>query len=167
MYSKQIIKSILMVLLISSALASCEYDTQIAHPANYVKIYMPQAVNNPVEFTYSDSTQVIIYGADYGGPNYPTKNIMVEFEVNNAYVDSFNIKNNTHYAPLPPKSYTLQQTSSVIHKGKVSTKPLSLTINRIQAIDTLKKYLLPICLVSADGYKINEELDVAYFVVRF
>lgn len=157
--------SIILGILVT--LSACEYDTSIPNPSHYAEVYMPQAVDNPVEFSYSDSTKVIIYGANFGGPGYPKDEIEVMFEVNNAYVDSFNMRNNSNYFPLAKKSYMLQQTSAVIPKGKVSTIPLELRLEKTAGIDTLRQYLLPLQIVKVNGCKVNEDLAITYFVISF
>jgi endonuclease/exonuclease/phosphatase family metal-dependent hydrolase len=146
----------------------CKYNTDIAHPEKYVQVYMPQAAKNPVtsDFIMSDSMQTIIYGANYGGTGYPDKNITVKFKVNTALVDSFNKRNETSYLPLPGGSYTLEASTSIIPKGKVSTDPLELKIKTIGALETGVEYLLPLQIIQADNDSVSSSLGVTYYVIK-
>jgi hypothetical protein len=165
------VKSILFfagVILCISLFTSCKYDTQIAHPEKYVKIYMPEAQKSPQNFIYemSDKPDTIIYGASYGGTGYPKKDITVQFGVDKALVDSFNIKHDTHYQPMPEGSYDLESKSSVIPNGKLSTKPLSLTIKTEGILEPSTKYLLPLKIVSTDrNIPISKTLRVKYNII--
>ncbi|SEN14734.1 protein of unknown function [Chitinophaga rupis] len=152
-------------------LAACKnkYDLPDQPLANYIKVYMPAAVNNPVSrvLAITDSAQVIIYGADYGGAGYPQADIPVTFSVNPALVDSFNRANNTAYTLLPEHGYTLSETSAVIPRGQLSTPPLELAVKTSGAdgIAALKDYLLPISIVKST-ITVNEQLRTVYFVIR-
>jgi hypothetical protein len=146
---------------------ACKYNTEIAHPEDYVKIYMPQAIGNPVTYNFvmSDTDQTIIYGANYGGTGYPESNINIEFQVDNSLVDSFNLKNEVSYSPMPPKSYQLEMTQAVIPKGKVSTEPLEIKIKTIGALKSSVKYLLPLRISKAGKDSISISLEVTYFLI--
>jgi hypothetical protein len=130
---------------------------------------MPAAVNNPVNrvLAITDSAQVIIYGADYGGAGYPQADIPVSFSVNPALVDSFNRANNTAYTLLPEHGYTLSATTAVIPHGQLSTPPLELAVKTsgADAIPALKDYLLPISIVKST-VTVNEQLRTVFFVIR-
>ena len=139
--------------------------------SDYEKIYMPQAVNNPVKkiLPVSDTAQTIIYGANYGGQDYPSQDVPVDFAINPAMVDSFNLKNNTKYKALPAGSYSFKQTSAIIQKGTLATQPLACTVSTggPNGIDVLTDYLLPITLVaSKSNIPVNEELRTTYFLIR-
>ena len=148
-------------------LGSCKYDTDIATPEAYERIYMPQAGSNPVTYhlVMSDTAQTLIYGADFGGVNYPTSDIKVHFTVEPSLVDSFNAKNNTAYQLLPEDSYTLEATDAVIAKGKVSTKPLALKVSTIGKLLHGIQYLLPIRVNTGEKIKSTEGLEVTYFLI--
>ena len=137
--------------------------------AAYNKVYMPLAVNNPKVYAFlvADTTQAMIYSANYGGQDYPTDNIQVTFSPNTTLVDSFNAANHTTYLPMPEKSYTLSATSSTILKGGLSTGPLTINVKTTGAgsIDIMKDYLLPVSIVSASA-KINESLRTTFYKVR-
>lgn len=155
------------LLLSALYLGSCKYDTDIATPEAYERIYMPQAGGNPVtyHFIMSDTAQTLIYGADYGGVDYPAADISVHFSVAPALVDSFNVKNNTAYQLLPADSYVMEATDAVIAKGKLSTKPLALKVSTIGKLEHGVQYLLPIEVSTTKGIKNSEGLGVTYFLV--
>jgi len=152
-------------------LAACKdkYDLPDQPLSKYIKVYMPAAVNNPVNrvLAITDSAQVIIYGADYGGADYPQADIPVTFSVNPALVDSFNRANNTAYTLLPEHGYTLSAISAVIPRGQLSTPPLELAVKTSGAggIAALKDYLLPISIVKST-VTVNEQLRTTFFVIR-
>ena len=152
-------------------LTSCKdkYDLPAQPLSNYTKIYMPEAVNNPVNYTLkiTDSPQAIIYGANYGGQDYPSQDIPVTFTVNNALVDSFNKANSTSYAALPNGSYTVAKAASLIPGGQLSTGPLRITVrtNGAGSIDALKNYLLPVTL-SSTAAKVNENLQTTFYTIK-
>jgi hypothetical protein len=139
--------------------------------SDYEKIYMPQAVNNPVKkvLQITDSAQVIIYGANYGGQDYPAQDIQVDFAINESLVDSFNLKNNTQYKPLPANSFSFTQTSAIIQKGTLATTPLEIKISTsgANAPEVLTDYLLPVTIsVSKGNIKVNEDLRTTYYLIR-
>lgn len=142
--------------------------------SDYEKVYMPQAVNNPVKnnVSISDTPQTIIYGANYGGQDYPASDIQVGFAVNQALVDSFNLKNNTQYKALPPNTFSFTQTSAIIQKGTLSTAPLEIKVNTAgqNAIEVLTDYLLPVSISDTKlvngSIKVNEDLRTTYYLIK-
>jgi hypothetical protein len=166
--SRNKILSIAGALLLLTACKD-KYDLPAQPLSNYTKIYMPEAVNNPVNYTLkiTDSPQAIVYGAYYGGQDYPSQDIPVTFTVNNALVDSFNKANNTSYAVVPDGTYTLAKAASLIPGGQLSTGPLRITVrtNGTGSIDALKNYLLPVTLSSAAA-KVNENLKTTFYTIK-
>ncbi|HVU55226.1 MAG TPA: DUF1735 domain-containing protein [Puia sp.] len=152
-------------------LASCKdkYDLPAQPLSAYTKIYMPEAVNNPVNYTLkiTDSVQTIVYGANYGGQGYPSQDIPVSFAVNNALVDSFNAANGASYATVPDGAYTFAKTTAIIPRGGLTTGPLEISIrtNGAGAIDALKSYLLPVTL-STSSAPINQALQTTFFIIK-
>lgn len=147
--------------------AGCKYDTQIAHPEQYANVFMPQAARSPISYNFvmADTTETIVYGAAYGGTDYPSKDLTVTFGADTSLTDSFNLANSTDYLPMPAGSYTLGATSAVIPKGKLYTDPLEAKIKTIGAIEPSTKYLLPIRIESASGgIKVGE--GVVYYVIQ-
>ena len=162
---------ILLLATYALLLPACKdkYDLPSQPLSNYTKIYMPEAVNSPVNYTLkiTDSPQSIIYGANYGGQDYPSQDIPVTFSVNNALVDSFNTANNTSYAVVPDGAYILAKASSIIPRGQLTTGPLELTIrtNGVGSIEALKNYLLPVTL-STSSAKVNEKLRTTFYTIK-
>lgn len=131
---------------------------------------MPQAVNGGTvmkTLKITDSVQTVIYGANFGGQNYPAGDIPVTFMINNTKVDSFNRANKTSYPILPDSSYALSNTSAVIPKGQVTTLPLTVSFKTkgTGAMDPLKMYVLPVSIATAT-VKINEALRTTFYVVK-
>lgn len=163
------IQTVLLSLCVAGVVFNgCEPRTHFAGNGKYGQIYMPQAVDLPDEHSLimSDSVQTIIYGVDYGGPNYPNSDIQVHFSVNSALVDSFNTANGTNYKMMPAAGYKLSQKTAVIPAGNVKTKPLKLKIKTIGILQTHTNYLLPISLDTNDGIKINKDLQTTYFLIN-
>ena len=149
-------------------LSGCKYDTEIAHPENYVKIYMPQGIDNPAshELIMSDTVQTIIYGANYGGTGSPASDITVDFTAETSLTEAFNKENNTSYLPMPEGSFELEATTAIIPKGKTSTKPLKLKISTIGALEPDVSYLLPIRVATQTDSLISHDLGVTYFAIE-
>lgn len=167
MRSIQDLKIIFVLLLLSGIFVSCKYDTQIAKPKDYVKVYMPQAVNSPDVYTLDqlDSIPNIVFGANYGGPDYPSKDIKVTFMVDPSLTEIYNAKNNTDYVPAPTDSYVIDKLSVVIPKGKLSTEPLNLKINTQKLDASHTGYMIPLEIVAVDGARMNQKLSVTYFLI--
>ena len=150
---------------------SCHKPIEIpgGNPKDFEQVYMPEAARNPniVTLTMIDSVQTIVYGANFGGYGYPASDIQIQFEVNESLVDSFNMVNGTNYAVLPNSCYSLEQLSSLISKGKLSTEPLLIRINPVNNLTTFKKYLLPVSISGIDpDYPVNPKLKTTFFVVQ-
>lgn len=164
-------RNILLAATLVILQASCKdkYDLPAQPLSGYTKIYMPEAVNNPVNYTLkiTDSTQTIVYGANYGGQDYPSQDIPVTFTVNNSLVDSFNTANGTNYAIMPDGAYVLAKTAAVIPKGGLSTGPLEIAVRTSGAgsMEALKDYLLPLTL-SAASVSINEPLRTTFYTIK-
>lgn len=158
-----------IVVFVAMLFGSCRYNTDIANPQQFVKIYMPQAVDNPVEYHFimSDTDQVIIYGGNYGGTGYPSSDIPVEFIADTSLTNSYNQQKGTHYVSMPAGSFSLEQTKAIIPKGKVSTKPLELRIKTLGALEPSVSYLLPLKIkTSKTDSTVSKELGITYFVIE-
>lgn len=135
----------------------------------YNKVYMPSAVNtaDTINLKMADSIQSFVYGAYFGGYSYPTQDIKVDFEVSTALVDSFNLKHGSNYTLLPEGSYTLEKTSAIIPKGKLSSNPLHISINPLGKLVIFKEYLLPVSISKIDdGITLNQNLKTSYYIVK-
>ncbi|WP_316816353.1 BT_3987 domain-containing protein [Pedobacter nyackensis] len=145
----------------------CKPQLGIENSDTYTQIYMPQAVNNPIEstFFFSDDIDTLIYGANFGGPANNDYDIGVQFKVDPALVAPYNTKTGSDFQLLPADVYEMETPSSVILKGSVTTGPLVIKI-KTNKIPGVRKYLLPVTLSSGNNpYKINNDLKTAYFVV--
>lgn len=151
--------------------AGCKDDLNLPYQPveSYNRVYMPQAVNGPIVRTLkiTDSVQTLVYGANFGGQDYPVEDIAVNFTVNQQKADSFNNANRTSYALLPADSYTLSATAAVIPKGKLSTEPLIITFktNGAGAMVALRTYILPITLTTKTG-TVTEGLRTTFYIVK-
>jgi len=172
MLTKNISKFILFAGLAgSSLLYSCKDKVDLPNQPvdSYSQVYMPEAVNNPVVKTFkiTDSAQTTTYGANFGGQNYPTTDIPINFTVNSAMVDSFNVVNKTNYTLLPARSYTLSNPTATILKGQLSTSPFTISFKTkgADAMDALKTYLLPVS-ISTTAAKVNQTLRTTFYQVK-
>lgn len=150
-------------------LAGCKYDTDISNPGDYVKIYMPQAAEAPAKrtFTMADTAQTIIFGAAYGGTDYPSRDIEVKFKADESLVTAFNAANGTDYEPLPAASYELMSSTGLIKKGALKTEPLKIKVRTKGVLEPFKQYLLPVSIEQIGGeLQVNEDLRTAYFLVE-
>lgn len=158
----------LLLVLLCGLFTSCKYDTQIAHPREYVKVFIPAAKESPVIYTLKDldsTSNSIVFSAYYGGPKYPDANIKVEFIVDVSLVKRYNDNNSTDYLPAPQGSYEVGELSGVIPEGKVSTGFLNLDIQPNE-LEENSKYMIPLEIVTVDGAKFSNSLSIAYFVIN-
>ena len=135
----------------------------------YDMVYMPGAAHVPdtVTIKMTDSIQNVVYGAYYGGYDYPVHDINVEFEVSTTLVDSFNLKHGTKYVVLPEGAFTLEQTTAIIPKGNVSTAPLHISINPFGKLIKATNYLLPVSISKIDAdVKLNEKMKTTYYLIK-
>ncbi|MCK7554005.1 discoidin domain-containing protein [Chitinophaga sedimenti] len=165
------IKRLFLLTGVLATLAACkdEYDLPEQPLENYISVYMPQAVNSPVSKTpdIADTLQYIIYGANYGGQDYPGKDINISFKVDPLLADSFNTANNTSYELLPTKGYDLETLESTIGKGKLNTAPLKVSVRTkgVNSIDALKTYILPVSIATSSE-KVNEKLRTTFYIIK-
>lgn len=160
-----------LIIGLTGIFSSCQEKTEIpgGDPQDFEQVYMPEAVRNPniVTLTMADSVQNIVYGANFGGYGYPSRDIRVQFNVNETLVDSFNQANGTNYPVLPSNSYSLSKTSATISKGTISTEALYLGINPSISLTTFKSYLLPVSIeLAGQEYPVNARLKTTFYVVQ-
>ncbi len=164
-------------LILFFILASCtlwygckdKFDLPNQPVEGYNKVYMPEAVNNPVVKTFiiTDSIQTLTYGANYGGFGYPSADIPISFSVNKGVVDSFNKVNNTNYPILPDGSYTLSNANATIKQGQLGTAPFSISVKTkgTGAMNALTTYLLPVSITSTT-VNTNNALRTTFYEVK-
>lgn len=161
-----------MVLASAIAFSGCKEELNLPDQPleNYTRIYMPQAVNGPIKYDFSNSDSIgrpIIYGANYGGAGYPDKDITVNFNVDESLLDSFNRANNTSYLLLPSRSYTMESATGVIKKGELATSPFKIIVRTSgdnAPPDMSKTYLLPVKITDASA-TINQALRIHFCIV--
>ncbi len=149
---------------------ACEETVEIPGGSNdvYARVYMPRAVDYPnsIILKMADAEQSFVYGAYFGGYADNNKNIQIQFEINPALVDSFNVRNGSNYSILPEGSYAFT-SGAVIKSGALSTEPLHLKINPYGVLTLFEKYILPISINTvSDGVAVHPELRTAYYVVE-
>lgn len=150
-------------------LSGCKYDTDISNPEQYAKVYMPQAAESVSKhiLQITDTAQTIVFGAAYGGPEYPQEDINVKFKVDLDMVAEFNQNNGTSYTPLPAQSYTIDDFEGQINKGSLSSAPLKIKVKTKGVLAPFVQYLLPVSIESISGsVPLNEKLKTAYFLVE-
>jgi hypothetical protein len=165
------ITTILLLFLLAANFTGCKDKLDFLPDqtvSDYVRIYMPQAVNPQAVRTLkiTDDIQTAIYGANLGGLGYAATDIQVTFRVNKTAVDSFNTVNRTTYALLPESAYTLSALNAVIPQGGLSTAPLKINFKTkgAGAMDAFRTYILPIS-ISGSGMKVNESLRTTCYLV--
>ncbi|WP_169305637.1 BT_3987 domain-containing protein [Sphingobacterium alkalisoli] len=151
-------------------MSSCETIDipKIDEVNNYNLVYMPAAVSPVVKgFTYKDTIYKMTYGAGFGGgEQYPSEEIVVNFEVHPDSVVAYNQVNDTQYEILPPECYELTTLAATIAPNTVSTEPLSILINPSKGMELFKTYLLPVSIRTISGNaQINRSLATAYYLV--
>jgi len=159
-------KYLILGLLVLSV--SCNKEELRYNPADWEKLYMPQAISNPAQrpLIMRDTAQTIVYGVAYAGTDFPTSDIAVTFQADPDKVATFNTAHATNYEVLPANSYTFQSTT-VIPAGKTNSTALHLQVKTIGALEPLVDYLLPISLTQvADNLTINPNLQTTYFLIR-
>lgn len=159
----------LAILLAGGIISSCKYDTSIANPDDYVKIYMSQAAESPANRTFimADTLNTIIFGASYGGPANLEQDVQVTFKASPELVTTYNQANETNYEVLPANSYTFESTSGVIKKGETATAPLKIKLKTKGVLTQFKQYLLPVSIVEVSGNKpLNNALKTTFFRVE-
>lgn len=159
-------KIFFIIACISVAFTSCDkYDTGIEDPAGYNNVYMPRAVvNNPyiTGLPLADTTYTFPYSAYLGGLPTLSSALNIQFEVKKALVDSFNLKHNTSYQPLPDGSYQLEQNTT-IPAGQRATSTLTLSI-KTSNVNPFQAYILPLSIANADGQRINDANGTTYYI---
>lgn len=158
----------ILALLFAVGAMACKKKL-IDDTAQYSRLYMPQAIEYPAmrSLIMTDTVQHIVFGAAFGGVDDQPALINVQFTVNPALVDSFNLKNGTSYALLPASSYQLEKLETAIAAGKVSSVPLRLSVKTVGGLEPSTDYLLPVSIQQTDaGIPVNEHLRTTWFQIR-
>ncbi|HEX9511477.1 MAG TPA: DUF1735 domain-containing protein [Puia sp.] len=130
-------------------------------------IYMPQAYSTKgnLSLVLLDSAQKVVFGAAYGGLNYPSQDVTVNFKIDTTIIAAYNLQYGTSYVPFPAASYTSSALSSVIKAGKTSSDPLYLSVvtSKLNASTT---YMLPVTLTSASSGTVDSSLKTTFFTIN-
>lgn len=158
-----------LTVLLGGLFSGCEPQELVVPDADsYSKVFMQSATENPneVEFEMTDEWYSIPVGAGFGGVDLPSSPITVEFRVDLSLVDAFNEANGTNYPAVPEESYEFDQASAVIPASKTSSNVLDLRVNPSK-LTGIMAHLLPVVIEKAEGgATINEQLRVAYYLVK-
>ncbi|EOR96783.1 sialidase precursor, exo-alpha-sialidase [Arcticibacter svalbardensis MN12-7] len=132
----------------------------------YSSVYMPQAVNSPAvhQFRFSNTTDSIFYGANFGGPGVLSTDVQVSFEEDATLVSKFNETNFTNYKVMPEGSFAFEQNNAVISKDKKSTDPLRISIFT-DKLDGVGGYLLPVTVKTEGPITVSESLKTTYYLI--
>ena len=153
------------IISVGALMVSCNKADKIILK-NEGTIYMPQAVGAraTLALRLADTPQVVVFGAAYGGLQYPGQDISVGFKVDTTLVAAYNAKNGTSYLVLPAASYTISGLTSVIKSGSTSSDPLGIAISS-KAIRFGTHYMLPITLTNISSGTLDSNLRTTYFAI--
>lgn len=155
---------IVSVFLLSFVFQSCNKPDKIVY-SNEGNIYMPRAAaNNDLQLLLTDTSQSVIFGAAYGGLQYPSADINVTFKVDTSLVSTYNMQNGTSFVTLPSASYSLSGLSADIKKGQTTSDALSLNIIT-SGLDKSIKYMLPISITNVSSGYIDSSLGTTFFKI--
>jgi hypothetical protein len=159
-------KNFLTIALIALLFSACKQDYQYPGGDQYINLYMPQANSTITSgLMVSDTAQSLRYSASFGGPGRPDHDVKVNFKVNAAQVDSFNVQNGTSYVMMPQGSYEIEETGT-IPAGSLSTGSLKLKVMTKNVLKVFESYLLPVSIVSNDaGLRLSDNLKTTYFLI--
>lgn len=146
-------------------ITSCN-KPEIIHYSKEGNIYMPMAAssNSKMALILADTPQVVIFGAAYGGLNYPSQDIAVNFAIDSAAINNYNSQHGTSYNLLPSNSYSISSFNGVIKSGTTSSNALPINITT-KNLNRSLKYILPVTIKSATGGFIDSSLRTTYFLI--
>lgn len=152
------------------ALNSCDQSVKFSSH-KYGNVFIPQAQENPFKYSFilnDDSAATIDYSAVYAGPKRKDGgNITLQFAVDSALADSFNVKNSTSYKMLPENSYIMSETEAKIATGEESTPTFQIELKKENIQGGGTQYLLPITLnVKSGGIELDKDLQTVYFLIQ-
>ena len=162
--------NICLSVLLASSIQSCsdlvKEDLDFHTGDQFSKVYIPQANRNPIlkQVNLTDTTYVYTINAFYGGPKKAESDIIVDFEVDEEKVATFNELNSTNYQVLPASSYILKQNAATIKTGASASDLIQIELKPKGFLEPFISYLLPITITSASE-SINESLQTVYFEV--
>ncbi|MGC4103718.1 BT_3987 domain-containing protein [Ferruginibacter sp.] len=163
---KQVFNCLYILLCASPLLLSCGKTKEIKW-SEEGKIYMTQAQDSRSNLTavIADAEQTFSFGASYGGLEYPSQDITVNFELATDLVDDYNAANGTSYQIMPTDKYTISGLTTVIPAGRTTSEGLTVSI-KTKDLEKDAEYLFPIVLKSVSSGNINPDLSTAWFRVK-
>jgi len=163
---KQLVSYFYIVISLSLLATSCD-KTKDINWSEEGKIYMTQAQDSrsSLSAVIADTAQTFSFGASYGGLQYPSQDITVNFTLDNSLIDQYNVKNGTSYQAMPTDKFTISGLSTVIPSGRTTSDALSISI-KTKDLAKGAEYLFPIVLSSVSSGTINPDLQTAYFRVK-
>jgi len=129
-------------------------------------IYMPQAYGDvsTLKLYLIDSPQTVAFGAAYGGLNYPSRDIKVDFKLDTTLIAAYNAQYNTSYVPLPASNFQISGFSATIKAGTSSSTSLPITI-QTKGLPFGVRYMLPIVMTGVSSGIYDSSLSLAYFKI--
>lgn len=94
------------------------------------------------------------------------KDVRVEFSINSSLVDSYNSEKGTSYRALPEGVGKLEKNVSVIKSGSNISEAIMFLLTTTEGLEEGISYLVPITLVSADGYQVLESCRTVYVLLN-
>lgn len=163
---KQLVSYFYMLICFSSLMMSCDKTKDIKW-SEEGKIYMTQAQDSrsSISAVIADTAQTFTFGASYGGLQYPSQDITINFTLDNSLIDQYNSKNGTSYQAMPTDKFTISGLTTVIPSGRTTSEALSISIKTKDLVKGAE-YLFPIVLSSVSSGTINPDLQTAYFRVK-
>ena len=151
------------VLSLALAISSCNKPDPIVSKREG-NIYMPQANGDAaiMKLYLIDSPQTVAFGAAYGGLNYPSQDIKVDFKLDESLITTYNAQYGTSYVPLPTSNYQIAGFSAVIKAGTSSSTSLPITI-QTKGLPFGVRYMLPIVMTGVSSGIYDSSLRLAYF----
>lgn len=95
-----------------------------------------------------------------------SRDVRVEFSVNLSLVEAYNKERGTSYRALPEENGKLESNVSVIKSGSSVSEAVMFLLSTTEGLEEGISYLIPITLVSVDGYKILESCRTVYVVLN-
>jgi len=129
-------------------------------------IYMPQAYGDAstLKLYLIDSPQTVAFGAAYGGLNYPSQDIKVDFKLDTTLIAGYNAQYNTSYIPLPASNYQISSFSGMIKAGTSVSTSLPIVITT-KGLSFGVQYMLPIVMTGISSGTLDSSLRLAYFKI--
>ncbi|NQX38212.1 protein of unknown function [Pedobacter steynii] len=162
---KKLLKLASLALLGLSLFTGCKKNEapyeELTDAKDGASVYIARFTGNEQKlsiFPYQDEARTFEFGASFGALGLPKNNISVKYAVDDKAFDSLNVQRGkmglTAYRKFPAEAYQISTLNSTISSGKTTSDLIKVSyFSRL--FDPAFDYLLPISIVSADGYKIG------------